>query len=527
MSASQHDLALDAFIGPARGAQGSLASNAHPSRRTLVVVGHLPVMSGLWISQFADREACSGGATCLVRLEHDAVLLEVFRAGARRPSISPQASIVEALRMIAPIVSRWMVVSRAGGAVEVPEGITDVVVLSGADEVAVVAAYELVKTYASLVNGGANDRVDNQGAPRIPISVAVLGADDAAVDGVARRLRGATRQFLGFEVAVAGGLQAVAPVDSAFRGTFNAPTPTLSEVDAMIGSAQRAAEIREDRTTVSIVPTTEIAREAPREVSRSAALSGLSRSAPRERFAANADRRGPRSRTTRDDSPIPITIGLEPTPPTAEELAREVRTTPRRRSFDVPPAHSSAAKSTAASAFASPPVPLPASSMDALRAEIGRASAELDAFRRTREPSPASASNVGLAPEPTVLARARSVTSDITPPLLEHLEGIVPFPFRAPRNRLVEVGLDATGRAHVVGRAADLAALLAVRGWMREHDEILRAAVPAYTSSEDIVVDVVFANFEEVRPIDGAMTHVALTVEVAGRRGVLAVRISA
>jgi hypothetical protein len=115
--------------------------------------------------------------------------------------------------------------------------------------------------------------------------------------------------------------------------------------------------------------------------------------------------------------------------------------------------------------------------MDALRAEIGRASAELDAFRRTREPIAASATNASLAPEPTVIARARSVTSDITPPLLEHLEGIVPFPFRAPRNRLVEVGLDATGRVHVVGRASDLAALLAVRGWMREHDEILRAAL--------------------------------------------------
>jgi hypothetical protein len=51
--------------------------------------------------------------------------------------------------------------------------------------------------------------------------------------------------------------------------------------------------------------------------------------------------------------------------------------------------------------------------------------------------------------------------------------------------------------------------------------------VPAYTSHEDIVIDVVFASFEEVRPIDGVMTHVALTVEVAGRRGVLAVRISA
>ena len=526
MSASQHDLALDAFIGPAaelRRVDDVASTTFQIPRRTLVVVGHLPVMSGLWISQFADREACTGGATCLVRIEHDAVLLEVFRAGTRRPSISPQASIVEALRTIAPIAARWMVVSRAGGTTEVPGGITDIVVLSGADEVAVVAAYELVKTYAALVGG--------EGAPRVPISVAVLGADDAAVEHVARRLQGATRQFLGFEVAVAGGLQAVAPVDSAFRGTFNAPAPTLVEVDAMLDSAQRSAEARDERVSVSILPTREssrtvVAPDAPLTAPLAAPLTAP-RTAPRERFAANNDRRGPRSRAARDESPIPITVGLEPSPAVAEENVRETRATARRRSFDAPPLHAKTPEAHASGEFVNSTAARTSSGMDALRAEIGRASAELDAFRRTRAPIDEPSSLVGLHPEPASVGRARSITSDITPPLLEHLEGIVPFPFRAPRNRLVEVGLDATGRAHVVGRAADLAALLAVRAWMREQDEILRAAVPAYTSHEDIVIDVVFASFEEVRPIDGVMTHVALTVEVAGRRGVLAVRISA
>lgn len=522
MSASQHDLTLDAFIGPAaeirRG--DDVASTAlQISRRTLVVVGHLPVMSGLWISQFADREACTGGATCLVRIEHDAVLLEVFRAGTRRPSISPQASIVEALRTIAPIAARWMVVSRAGGTTEVPGGITDIVVLSGADEVAVVAAYELVKTYAALVGG--------EGAPRVPISVAVLGADDAAVEHVARRLQGATRQFLGFEVAVAGGLQAVAPVDSAFRGTFNAPAPTLSEVDAMLDSAQRSAEARDERVSVSILPTRESSRTAVTPDAPLTAPLSAPRTAPRERFAANNDRRGPRSRAARDESPIPITVGLEPSPAVAEENVRETRATARRRSFDAPPLHAKPPEAHTSGEFVDSNAARASSGMEALRAEIGRASAELDAFRRTRPLIVEPSSLVGLHPEPASVGRARSITSDITPPLLEHLEGIVPFPFRAPRNRLVEVGLDATGRAHVVGRVADLAALLAVRAWMREQDEILRAAVPAYTSHEDIVIDVVFASFEEVRPIDGVMTHVALTVEVAGRRGVLAVRISA
>ncbi|MFM7259700.1 MAG: hypothetical protein ACKO3W_03765, partial [bacterium] len=129
MTASPHDFTLDAFIGGSGGPVGSddtdtsrlRAPRSH--RRTLVVVGHLPVMSGMWISQFADREAHEGGAVCLVRLEHDAVQLELFRAGGRRPSVSPQASIAEAVRAIAPVATRWMIVPRGSDAREIPAGV--------------------------------------------------------------------------------------------------------------------------------------------------------------------------------------------------------------------------------------------------------------------------------------------------------------------------------------------------------------------------------------------------------------------
>ena len=80
------------------------------ARRTLVLVGHLPVMSGLWLSQYADRDARESGPVCLVRVAADSVQLELFRTGSRRPSIRPQAKYDEALRAIAPVVSHWLVV---------------------------------------------------------------------------------------------------------------------------------------------------------------------------------------------------------------------------------------------------------------------------------------------------------------------------------------------------------------------------------------------------------------------------------
>ena len=123
------------------------------SRRTLVLVGHLPVMSGLWLSQYADREARESGPVCLVRLAADSVQLELFRTGSRRPSIRPQATYEEALRAIGPTVSHWLVVPQHSHAeaIEIPEGTDDIVVLTGADQAAIVAAYKLVKWEQPIV----------------------------------------------------------------------------------------------------------------------------------------------------------------------------------------------------------------------------------------------------------------------------------------------------------------------------------------------------------------------------------------
>ena len=114
-------------------------------RRTLLLVGNLPVMSALWISQYADREARENGPVCLVRESGDCVQIELFRAGSRLPTIRPQATYEEALRAVAPIVSQWLVVARQSEPVEISHGTDDIVVLTGSDQAAIVAAYRLVK----------------------------------------------------------------------------------------------------------------------------------------------------------------------------------------------------------------------------------------------------------------------------------------------------------------------------------------------------------------------------------------------
>ena len=85
------DRNLDAFLGTRTPERKGSAS----ASRTLVLVGNLPVLSGLWLSQFADREARERGAACMLRIDDDAVQIELFVANGRRPSIRPQATLAD------------------------------------------------------------------------------------------------------------------------------------------------------------------------------------------------------------------------------------------------------------------------------------------------------------------------------------------------------------------------------------------------------------------------------------------------
>ena len=205
-------------------------------RRTLLLVGNLPVMSALWISQYADREARENGPVCLVRESGDCVQIELFRAGSRLPTIRPQATYEEALRAIAPIVSQWLVVARQSEPVEISHGTDDIVVLTGSDQAAIVAAYRLVKA--------AHDAIERLGGARPAVSVAVLGADAAETAHVAARIGEAASSSLSISIPVRGGLQRVAPAESSFRGTFEGSAPCLAHICEVIATAAAHAPRR-------------------------------------------------------------------------------------------------------------------------------------------------------------------------------------------------------------------------------------------------------------------------------------------
>lgn len=444
------DRNLDAFLGtrtPER--KGS------PSAlRTLVLVGNLPVLSGLWLSQYADREARERGAACMLRIDDDAVQLELFVANGRRPSIRPQATLAEALRAVAPVVSAWLVVPRGSESIEIPTDVGEVVVLTGADEPAVIAAYTLIKRCMESIK----TRGDARAHPRI--SVAVLGATDDECAFVERTLDKTTRAFLEVELPVRGGLQQVKPMESAFRGTFDAHSPLVADVFAMIRAAEAAS-----------------AAETP-------AAESSTRFDRGERFTPRRERLAPR-RSLVEPAPIPFNrVAAIPPMPVAAAPAVVAAAAPAPARVPVP-------------AAVAAPVPAPA-------------------------PAPRATSvTPSLPPEPVVPSRARAVQGDLPAQLVPELAGLEPIAMRAPRDKHIELAIDAEGRLHIVGRATDATAILRVRGWAREHGELLSLADPRIARSEP-VIDLVVADLRDARAIDGATVHVLTLVEIAGRRGYLA-----
>ena len=441
-------------------------------RRTLLLVGNLPVMSALWISQYADREARENGPVCLVRESGDCVQIELFRAGSRLPTIRPQASYEEALRAVAPIVSQWLVVARQSEPVEISHGTDDIVVLTGSDQAAIVAAYRLVKA--------AHDAIERLGGARPAVSVAVLGADAAETAHVAARIGEAASSSLSISIPVRGGLQRVAPAESSFRGTFEGSAPCLAHICEVIATAAAHAP-RRALVSASVASA----------VSASASYSASSASTASEplRFTPRVERKGPGARPAADS--IPFRSDL---PPRGGRGLEPVRTPP-----SIAPTQNAARE-------------ILADASSTLREVSAAAHASTNASPRT--PSVASAVNGPSAAPPI----ARIVEGGLPESLVPFVAGLSRIDHFAPRCERIEFAVEANGQLHLVCRVDDLRMLARARAWMSENSGLFRKAYPEIASVDDPSIDIFVQEVREFEPIDGATVRVLRQLEFSGRR---------
>ena len=200
----------------------------------LLVVGHLPVRAGLWLTPYADAVARRVGTTVLVRLDGDEPMIQVLRGDEGWPPAEECRNLREAILNLGASVRAWIVRPSARTATEelLAQQADRVTILSSADQAAVVNAYRLVKDLVEAAR---------QSVAQLPsLGLAVIGAQRDAADDMARRLDRTTAQCLEVSVPL---LLCLPRIDAAVRASClrsfpGQARPALDEVLAWIEEAR-------------------------------------------------------------------------------------------------------------------------------------------------------------------------------------------------------------------------------------------------------------------------------------------------
>jgi len=199
-----------------------------------LVLGHLPVMASAWATQYAqaivDSEARP--VACL-RLATGYASLEVYGIGRQ---LEPAATIDAAIRRAASLTDRWVLRADAPNepALAMRPEITDVTLLVGADEAAVVAAYRTIKGLVS--QKGAME----EEATRKNLRVAVMGAESDKAGVAYAKIAHTVEVYLGQPVERAASAEKVRPAPSAtlYRGPIEDESGVL--IDQLLDALEDA-----------------------------------------------------------------------------------------------------------------------------------------------------------------------------------------------------------------------------------------------------------------------------------------------
>ncbi|MBL9148349.1 MAG: hypothetical protein JNM94_06610 [Phycisphaerae bacterium] len=216
----------------------------------VAIVGHLPVMGGLWLTQYADHLGRQHGPVALVRFDRSQISFELLRAPGQRGVLDMIESFDEALEYLGSVARRWVVCPQGEAALDGPFPGDALTLLTGGDDAATVAAYRIVKSLA--------ERWHHAGWPMPPVGLVVLGANDTRVAEVAEKLDRTTKAFLDVDLAVAAHFQRMDAIESAGRRTFAASATSIDDLCRRIHAVARRPRHR----------TVDSATDGPRSPSR-------------------------------------------------------------------------------------------------------------------------------------------------------------------------------------------------------------------------------------------------------------------
>ena len=206
---------------------------------TILLCGHLPVMAGLWVTQYAEKVAAKEGPTGLVRLEGGRCLLEILRpdsaADAMAQAERPTDLAKHVTRLASGSVRRWIVcVDDRDAAMSIRAGASEVVVLTSVDKPAMVEAYRLAKS--------ADARVADPDSLRL--GLVLVGVDDEQAKPLSERLAPVFQRHLDRELPVLATVKRIDVIEGSIRQMFeeSARVPADEIVQAIMRSLSNGSD---------------------------------------------------------------------------------------------------------------------------------------------------------------------------------------------------------------------------------------------------------------------------------------------
>jgi hypothetical protein len=224
---------------------------SQPVRVEGLILGHLPVLGAAWVGQYAKHVAASSHApVAILRIQEGHVSLDLVspvgaaarahsRVGASSMdpgSITLEAAIANARRE----ASHWLI--RVDEVHETDllslQGLSQVTLLTGADDAAIVSSYRTLKQLSRQLS-----HRDDEFS--MTLGLAILGADETRASAAEAKLREGARTFLSTPIAPAAKVGKISPgtTTTVYRsqsGTADA-CQTLTAVLAMLDESRESA----------------------------------------------------------------------------------------------------------------------------------------------------------------------------------------------------------------------------------------------------------------------------------------------
>lgn len=223
----------------ARSTRPEAPAALRPPTIEALITGHLPVRSGLWVSQYSARTSEERGEpVALVRMVAGSATVDLY--GVPRPEAEDASiearTLEEALRHARRFAGVCIVHADETQSPRLldDQRIGTITILTGANDAAVVDAYRAIK--------GIAQRAEGRGTPPT-IRLAIMGAERKRADEAGAKIREAVSVFLSAELEVASPISAMGATGawSLCRGTTELDASAILDAWFAITDAEEAA----------------------------------------------------------------------------------------------------------------------------------------------------------------------------------------------------------------------------------------------------------------------------------------------